>query len=308
MQFRRGERRMALFLAACLALLFASSLWGTLIDLGLIHSFYIAGFAYLGFALFMSVSLGLELRDYTACLEIATTDLCQEIDRRAKTEQAIRHIAAGVSSEIGDTFFQRLVMELAKLFNADYAFIGVFDERQPKTINTLSVCAHGQLADNISYPLEHTPCANVIGQRTCVHQQGVSQLFPADQLLQDMGVESYVGTPLFDATGQPLGIIVVLDGKPMVDTTLAVDILEIFAVRAATEVQRLRAEGHIRRMAYQDYLTGLANRAQFHTYLSAAIERARRAGEYGAYAVDRPGSFQDHQRRTFPRCGGSSVT
>ena len=281
-QFRRGERRMALFLAACLVLLFASSLWGALIDLELIRSFYVAGFAYLGLALFMSVSLGLELRDRTISLEATTDDLRREIERRSKTEQAIRHIAAGASSETGDSFFQRLVAELAKLFGADYAFIGMLDEHQPRTINTLSVYAHGKHADNMSYSLEHTPCANVVGQRTCVHPQGVGQKFPEDRLLRDMGVESYIGTPLFDAAGQPLGLLVVLDGKPMADTAMTVDILEIFAARAAAEIQRLRAEGELRHLAYQDFLTGLANRAQFHDHLSTAIEHALHSGVYGA--------------------------
>jgi diguanylate cyclase (GGDEF)-like protein len=281
-QYRRGERRMALFLATCISLLFVSSIWGALIDLNIVNSFYVAGFAYLGLALFMSISLGLELRDRTHRLHNTTLDLRREIDQRVKTEQAIRHIAAGVSSETGDLFFQRLVVELAQLFNADYAFIGMLDERQPHTVNTLAVCAFGKIAGKISYSTEDTPCANVIGLHTCVYPQGVSQQFPEDQLLREMSAESYIGTPLSGATGQPLGLIVVLDGKPMADTKLVVDILEIFAARAAAEIQRLTAESQLRLMAYQDYLTGMANRAQFHDHLATTIAHAQRDGSFGA--------------------------
>jgi diguanylate cyclase (GGDEF)-like protein/PAS domain S-box-containing protein len=74
-QYRRGKRRMALFLAACMALLIAGNLWGILIDLGLIDSFYVAGFAYLGLVLLMSVSLGLELQDRTSRLEASASEL-----------------------------------------------------------------------------------------------------------------------------------------------------------------------------------------------------------------------------------------
>jgi diguanylate cyclase (GGDEF)-like protein/PAS domain S-box-containing protein len=74
-QFRRGERRLALFLAACQLLLIAASVWGAMIDEGLIGSFYIAGFAFLGLVLLMSASLALELRDRTRRLEASASDL-----------------------------------------------------------------------------------------------------------------------------------------------------------------------------------------------------------------------------------------
>lgn len=74
-QYHRGERRMALFLASCQALLIAAGLWGTMIDRGLIDSFYVAGFTFLGFVLLMSVSLALELRDRNRRLEVSASDL-----------------------------------------------------------------------------------------------------------------------------------------------------------------------------------------------------------------------------------------
>jgi diguanylate cyclase (GGDEF)-like protein/PAS domain S-box-containing protein len=74
-QFRRGERRMALFLAACQVLLIAANVWGAMIDHGLIDSFYIAGFAFLGLVLLMSFSLALELRDRSSRIEASTSEL-----------------------------------------------------------------------------------------------------------------------------------------------------------------------------------------------------------------------------------------
>lgn len=172
--------------------------------------------------------------------------LIAEIEHRTKTELAIRHVAAAVSFETGAAFLQHLVEELAKLFGFDYAFVGVLDDNQPQTINTLSVYAHGKHVDNMSYSLLHTPCINVVGRETCSYPEQVRQQFPDDQLLQDMGVDSYIGSPLFDAAGQPLGLIVVLDEKPMVDTAMVTVILEIFAARAASELQRLRDEQQLR--------------------------------------------------------------
>jgi len=74
-QYRRGERRMALLLAACQVLLIASNVWGAMIDYGLVDSFYVAGFAFLGLVLLMSVSMAMELRDRTSKLEASASEL-----------------------------------------------------------------------------------------------------------------------------------------------------------------------------------------------------------------------------------------
>jgi diguanylate cyclase (GGDEF)-like protein/PAS domain S-box-containing protein len=206
----------------------------------------------------------------------------EDVTDKKRVEDAIRLIAAGVSSATGEGFFQQLVLSLAKLFRADYAFIGVLDERDAQRVNTLAVCAHGEIAPDISYELSGTPCANVMGHSTCAYPRDVQRLFPQDRLLAEMGVDSYIGTPLFDAQGKALGLIVVLHGKPMEHIEQVREILEIFAARAGSELQRLRAETRIRRMAYEDYLTGLASRAYLHEHLTEALGRARRSRECGA--------------------------
>jgi len=206
----------------------------------------------------------------------------EDISDKKYTEDAIRQIAAGVSAATGERFFQQLVQSLVKLFDADYAFIGVLVKQDVQHVNTLAVCAHGEIAPNISYELADTPCANVMGQGTCTYPSDVQRLFPKDRLLQEMGAEGYIGTPMFDANNEPLGILVVLDSKPLQHIEQVREILEIFAARAAAELQRLRAEAHVRHMAYQDYLTGLPSRTHLHERLSETLERVRRDRRYGA--------------------------
>ncbi|HED13723.1 MAG TPA: PAS domain S-box protein [Gammaproteobacteria bacterium] len=165
-----------------------------------------------------------------------------DITKRKRTEETVRNIAMGVSAQTGGAFFHHLVRHLAKMFNIDYAYIGVLSKDDPQQVNTLAMCDHGQIVDNISYLLAGTPCANVTGQSTCTYPSGVQQQFPEDRMLANMGVEGYIGTPLFDSRGAPLGILVVLDRKPLRHTEQVRELLEIFAVRAAAEIERLQAE------------------------------------------------------------------
>ena len=281
-QYRRRERRTALFLAASLLLVQGAFTEGLLIDLGVIKFVYLGAFAWLGIALLMSVCLGMELRDKSTRLAATAAALRGEVRMRSQTEDAIKRIAAGVSSETGRSFFRRLVKDLAALFGAEYAFVSGLEDTPRKRTATLAVWARGEFVDNFSYPLDHTPCADVFERGVCVYPHGIRRLFPADPLLRDWEAESFIGTPLLDAEAQPLGLIVLLDRKPMQDTTMAVEILNIFASRAAAEIRRLRVEDQMRRMAYEDYLTGLANRAALHEHLSEAIKRAVQSGRHGA--------------------------
>ncbi len=92
----------------------------------------------------------------------------------------------------------------------------------------------------MQYDLQATPCADVLRRGVCFHPRGVQESFPEDRLLRDMGVESYMGAPLFDSRGRPLGILAVLDGRPLEHTEFAQSMPKIFAVRAAAEMERMR--------------------------------------------------------------------
>jgi len=164
----------------------------------------------------------------------------RDITERKRTEESIKNIAAGVSAESGDAFYQQMVTHLAKLFDADYALIGLLDEDNPEILNTLSVFAHGSITKNMSWSLLNSPCAKVVGKNTCYCPCGVQQQYPDSQLLVDMGVDSFIGIPLFDSNNRAVGLIEILDSKPMELQQQLTEILEIFAARASTELERDR--------------------------------------------------------------------
>ncbi len=177
----------------------------------------------------------------------AVIAVVRDISERKRSEDAVKHIAAGIAAETGDSFYQHLLKHLATLFDADHAFIGLLDENNPHIINTLSVLAHGNNTKNRSYALQQTTSAEVLARGTCAYPNNVQQSFPDDQLLIDIGVDSYIGTPLFDSNNQAIGLIVVLDSKPMKQQQQFTEILEIFASRVAAEVERSRVYQQLER-------------------------------------------------------------
>jgi signal transduction histidine kinase len=156
--------------------------------------------------------------------------------------QALSELSALLSSKAGIPLFEGLVSFLGRELGHAYVFIGQLNPADPEQVDTLAVYAHGKLAGNISYRLPGTPCANVMQRNVCYYPSGVQQKFPQDRLLQEMGVDSYAGTPLLDSQDQPLGILVLLDSRPISPATLSSSLIQIIASRAQTELERLRVE------------------------------------------------------------------
>jgi formate hydrogenlyase transcriptional activator len=67
-------------------------------------------------------------------------------------------------------------------------------------------------------------------------------MFPLDKPLASMGAESYLGVPMLDTAGRVIGHIAIIDDKPMERDERAIDLVKIFAARAAAELKRQRAE------------------------------------------------------------------
>jgi PAS domain S-box-containing protein len=166
----------------------------------------------------------------------------EDITERKRAEEVLLSIAKGISASTSELFFQSLVEHLGKTLEADYAFIGEVKDEDFRRVSTIAVYADGASGANFDYDLAGTPCERVVGRKLCSYPSGVQEQFPDDQLLVEMGVEAYVGTPLFDSSDRPLGLMVVLHRQPVRNPSIAESMLQIFAVRASAELERKRSE------------------------------------------------------------------
>ena len=156
-------------------------------------------------------------------------------------EQQLRDIIEGVSNTRGKDFFSAITLKLAEVIDAEFTFVAELDT-QAYVSRTIALVAAGELVDNIEYSLQYTPCANVADNAVCMYPNNVTQLFPKDQLLIDMNIEAYLGTPLIGSKGDVIGIIVALYAKPIEQAAHTQTLFEIFSGRIAAELERVKYE------------------------------------------------------------------
>lgn len=154
---------------------------------------------------------------------------------------ALRAIVEGTARSTGDVFFKFLVGQLASAVGVSYAFIAEFAGARMR-VRTIAYWGPEGLRPNVEFDLDGTPCEDVVRGSLCHHPRGVSEVFPLDRGLIDLGVESDLGVPLLDGEGDVLGHLAVFDGRPMPVEPRLLFIFRIFATRAAVELERLRVE------------------------------------------------------------------
>jgi PAS domain S-box-containing protein len=145
----------------------------------------------------------------------------------------------------GDAFFHSLVELLAKALEADYAFVGEIAGTDAAVVRTLAVFAHGEVAGDFIYPLSGTPFEEA-GEDLRWYPRDAGTHFPEDRLIRELGVECFIGMRLRDAAKRFQGVMAVMGRSPLRDSLTAESMLRIFAVRAAAELERRRAEEALR--------------------------------------------------------------
>jgi PAS domain S-box-containing protein len=171
----------------------------------------------------------------------------RDITQRKRREEALRRVVQAPSASTGERFFQLLVRHLTEALGADYCFVGELQDGAPEHVKTIAVWSPEGPAENFVYTLAGTPCAHVVGREPCFFSHDLARRFPSDRMLADLRIAGYAGTPLFDSSGAALGLVVVLYRQPPGDPELARSLLQLSALRAAAELERLRGEEALRR-------------------------------------------------------------
>ncbi len=148
-------------------------------------------------------------------------------------------ISQSTSSVVGIEFLNNLVQSLASVFGIRYAFVGKVGCESEKTVRVIALWDGNKVIANFIYSLKGTPCEQVLANKICFYPKEVQKLFPKDQFLVDWGVHSYLGVPLISSDKKLIGLLSLMNDKPLVDYDHLNSILTIFAARCTSEIERM---------------------------------------------------------------------
>lgn len=142
------------------------------------------------------------------------------------------------NSKKGIDFLDSFVSVFNAEIGSDFTFIGSVSLDFMK-VRTVSLVDQDELVKNFEYSTQHSPCEEVLTSSVCAFPEKVQQLFPKDQLLIDMGIEAYVGYPLFSLDGKKvIGLIVSLFKNKIDHLSEIINKFELLGPRIEMELDR----------------------------------------------------------------------
>ena len=202
----------------------------------------------------------------------------EDITDRKQYQYAINYLISGVTTQTGHSYLESLICRLSELADTKYALIGLLDIQDPAALDTIAFCTDAQLRETRRLPVERSPIAEVIQQqRPCSFRTRARDRFPDDQLLRELGIESYLGIPLFGTDDSVLGLIILMDPGHATNDIFLIEIAQLFADRAVAEIERIQSESELQ--IHREHLEDLVE------YRTEELNRAVKELESFSYSV-----------------------
>ncbi len=192
--------------------------------------------------------------------ELVTVGTVQDVTRQYVVQSALAALATEYALLSGQDFYRAVCRHLVDVLGLDYVFVGQLSADRQEVEAIVGCTPEGDMQPFV-YALEGTPCADVMTSIHSVYPANIARAYPNDAILVEKGIESYIASSLLDKQQEPMGILVGLGCKPLLQQELAWELLNVFVDRVSAEMQRTAAERRIKAIdTYRQIVLGFANR------------------------------------------------
>ena len=160
-------------------------------------------------------------------------------------KRSVLQIARRVSATIGSDFFQAIAKHLATALAADCVYVGEFVGGHVERVKTLAAFA-GDESVSLEYPLADSASTQIALGKPVLCRADARSRFPSDEALAHLHAEAFAGVPLIGSEGTPAGLLMAVYRKGVASLRDTKSLLDIFAPRAAAELERKQDEERLR--------------------------------------------------------------
>ena len=168
---------------------------------------------------------------------------------RQRMQTAVLKVAAAVSAATGEEFFEQLARNMTEAVGAAAGFVAQLLPGEPLTARTIAAVVDHEVVDDFEYLLAGTPSENLLHSVSCVVPEHAAQKFPRSPMVSAMGAQGYAGRRLDSSAGKFLGHLFMLFREPLKEPEFVESTLQIFAARAAAELERRETDTRLREQA-----------------------------------------------------------
>lgn len=169
----------------------------------------------------------------------------RDISEKKRLDELLYSLATGISNKSGDEFYTALVDQLTSSLGNDLTYVATFDPKL-RSFTTLAANYMGRRRENFNYKMVSTPCERVISKNKNIYTEDLRHDFPEALHLIDLGMQTYIASPLVDINNHAIGTLVVLHHEQVSTPDHTIALLEIFANRTSIELQREESEKKLR--------------------------------------------------------------
>lgn len=205
-----------------------------------------------------------------------------KLERELELREMVKHVC----SATGEEFFQTLVQSLTLAVDSDYAVVCEFTDGSRQRVQTVAAFAEGSLVANYQFNLSGTPFGTLLQEQGLIcHGSQLRSHYPDDHFAFNLQLDYFAGIPLSASNGDILGMMAIFGRNTLPRQVEAETMLQLFALRAAAELERRQAAETIDYISCYDGLTGLPNGGRFKELLEQGLVVARHQKELLAVAI-----------------------
>lgn len=162
-------------------------------------------------------------------------------------QETLAYISKNGYEKESSKFLKSVAVFLSELFNVNYVLIDKYSLKKPNIAETVVFYGNGSFKENLAYKLANTPCDTIINKKICSYPTNVKNIFPKDDFLTRMNIDSYIGIPLWGPKKEPIGLIALMDNKLKSEN-------EVKNIEIVLQIISFSVEKRLEEMLYQEVI------------------------------------------------------